>query len=208
MPTGEANRLVPCNISSRICWYRKLYRDRGGRGSPVPLCNAVDVDIRHAQICPRAAVQMNQDQLSLHAIVRTWKQLEILHQVESGELFTAGRDLRIEIAIRRGGLRDAPNWEYTDRSTLLDITYADSQAQVHLRGVSAPPWGLLPLPPRRASFNTTLVRNMRPSNGATNSLSSGGKLWVPRGREYQLHRPAGSLASWGGGVEGRWQGKG
>ena len=129
MPTGEANRLVPCNISSRICWYRKLYRDRGGRGSPVPLCNAVDVDIRHAQICPRAAVQMNQDQLSLHAIVRTWKQLEILHQVESGELFTADRNLRMDIVIRRGGFWDAPNREYRDRSPSSSLTLHPSASR-------------------------------------------------------------------------------
>ena len=41
------------------------------------------------------------------------------------------------IVIRRGSLRDAPNMEYRDKSILLDVTHADPQAQVHLRGGSA-----------------------------------------------------------------------
>ena len=102
-----------------------------------PCCDAVDVNTRHARICPRAGVQMNQHQPILHAISRTLKRLGIPHQVESGELFTADRNLRMDIVIRRGGFWDAPNREYRDRSILLDVTYADPQSQVHLRGGSA-----------------------------------------------------------------------
>ena len=40
------------------------------------------------------------------------------------------------VIISRGGLRDAPNWEYRDKSILLNVTHADPQAQVHLRGSS------------------------------------------------------------------------
>ena len=43
----------------------------------------------------------------------------------------------MDIVIRRGSLRDAPNREYRDKSILLDVTHADPQAQVHLRGGSA-----------------------------------------------------------------------
>ena len=43
----------------------------------------------------------------------------------------------MDIVIRSGSLRDAPNREYRDKSILLDVTLADPQAQVHLRGGSA-----------------------------------------------------------------------
>ena len=72
-----------------------------------PCCNAINVDTRHARICPRAGAQVNQHQPLLHAISRTLKRLGIPHQVESGEPFTAEN-----IVIRRGSLRDAPNQEY------------------------------------------------------------------------------------------------
>ena len=71
---------------------------------------------------------MNQHQPLLHAISRTLKRLGILHQVESGEPFTAERNLRMDIVIRRGSLRDALNREYRDKSTLLDVTHAEPQA--------------------------------------------------------------------------------
>ena len=83
-----------------------------------PCCDAVDVNTRHARICPRAGVQMNQHQPILHAISRTLKRLGIPHQVESGELFTSDRNLRMDIVIRRG-IRDAPNREYSDKSILI-----------------------------------------------------------------------------------------
>ncbi|CAN0496495.1 unnamed protein product, partial [Laminaria digitata] len=54
-----------------------------------PCCDAVDVDTRHARICPRAGAQVNQHQPLVHAISRTLKRLGIRHQVESGEAFTA-----------------------------------------------------------------------------------------------------------------------
>ena len=43
----------------------------------------------------------------------------------------------MDIVIRRGNLRDDPNREYRDKSILLDVTHADPQAQVNLRGNSA-----------------------------------------------------------------------
>ena len=49
-----------------------------------PCCDAVDVDTRHARICPRSGAQVNQHQSLLHAISRTLKRLGISHQVESG----------------------------------------------------------------------------------------------------------------------------
>ena len=101
-----------------------------------PCCDAVDVDIRHACICPRAEAQVNQHQPLVHAISRTLKRLGVPYQVESGEPFTVDRILRMDIVVRRGGLRDAPDLEYREKSILLGITHVGPQAQVHLRGGS------------------------------------------------------------------------
>ena len=54
-----------------------------------PGCDAVDVDARHARICPRSGAQMNQHKPLLRAIPGTLKRLGISQQVESGEPFTA-----------------------------------------------------------------------------------------------------------------------
>ena len=102
-----------------------------------PFCDAVDVDTRHARICPRAEAQVSQHQPLVHAISRTLKRLGIPHQVESGEPFTADRNLWMHIVIRGGGLRDVPNRAYRDEFIQVEVTHADPQAQVHLRGGSA-----------------------------------------------------------------------
>ena len=79
-------------------------------------CDETDVDTRHALICPRAGAQVNQHQPLLHAISRTLKRLGVPHQLESGEPFTTDRNLRMDIVVRRGGIRNAPNPEYRDKS--------------------------------------------------------------------------------------------
>eukprot|EP00904_Undaria_pinnatifida_P006903 jgi/Undpi1/3342/HiC_scaffold_15.g06715.m1 len=43
----------------------------------------------------------------------------------------------MDIVIEAGGLRDATAPEYRDKSILLDVTYADPQAGVHMRAGSA-----------------------------------------------------------------------
>eukprot|EP00904_Undaria_pinnatifida_P009514 jgi/Undpi1/5693/HiC_scaffold_2.g00967.m1 len=63
--------------------------------------------------------------------------MSIRHQVESGAPFYADRDLRMNIVIEAGGLRDSTASEYRDKSILLDVTYADPQAGVHMRAGSA-----------------------------------------------------------------------
>ena len=111
---------------------------------------------------------MNQHQPLLHTISRTLKRIGIQHQVESGEPVTAETNLRKDIVIRRGSLGDAPNREYRDKSILLDVTHADPQAQVHLRGGSSDHDGSA-VYLRGAQVNTTLARDMCPStNGAIN----------------------------------------
>ena len=100
-------------------------------------CDAVDVGAGHAPISPRAGAQGNQRQPLVHAMSRTLKWLGIRHQVENGEPYTADRNLRMDIVVRRGGLRDAPNREHREKCILLDVTHAGPQAQIHLRVGSA-----------------------------------------------------------------------
>ena len=57
--------------------------------------------------------------------------------MESQAHVHANRDLRMDIVIEAGGLRDATASEYRDKSILLDVTYADPQAGVHMREGSA-----------------------------------------------------------------------
>ena len=124
-----------------------------------PSGDTVDVDTGHARIFIRAGAQLNQHQPLLHAISRTLERLGVLHQLERGEPFTADRNLWMNIVVRSGGLRNAPKREYREKSILLDVTHADPQAQVRLRGRSADHDDQLPLPPRRASANITPVRD-------------------------------------------------
>lgn len=104
----------------------------------------------HASICPRAErVQVNQHQPLLHAISCTRKRLWIPYQVESGEPCTADRNLRMDVFVKRGGLRDAPNREYRDKSWTSSTptykrTYTCEEAGrplrtscLYLRGVQA-----------------------------------------------------------------------
>ena len=140
MPSGETNRLAPCHTVTAaefVGMGRRFLGIEEHVAVRCPCCDAVDVDTRHARICPRAGAQVNQHQPLLHAISRAFRRLGIPLQVESGEPFTAERNFRMDIVIRRGSLRDAPNREYRDKSILLDVSHADPQAQVHLRGGSA-----------------------------------------------------------------------
>eukprot|EP00904_Undaria_pinnatifida_P007452 jgi/Undpi1/3837/HiC_scaffold_16.g07206.m1 len=98
-----------------------------------PRCSEAEVNARHARLCHRAGAQVNQHQPLVHALSRTLKSMSVRHQVESGAPFHADRDLRMDIVIEAGGLRDATAPEYRDKSILLDVTYADPQAGVHMR---------------------------------------------------------------------------
>ena len=173
-----------------------------------PFCDAVDVDTRHARICPRAEAQVSQHQPLVHAISRTLKRLGIPHQVESGEPFTAEMNLPINIVIRKGRLRDGPNGEFREKSILLNVTHADQQQQVHLRGGSAEHDG--------SSASTSGARKRqhyaRPGHvsfdewsqkRATLAVESFGLLGVEGNNS--IDQLAASVV--GGGMEGRRQGK-
>ena len=132
-------------------------------------CNAVGVDTRHARICPRSGAQVNQHQPLLHEISRTLKRLEISHQVESGEPFSAERNLRMDIIIRRGSLRDARKGSIGTSPSCWTLPMQTRKRRYTYKEVELITMVQLPLPPRRASVNTTLVRDMCPStNGAIN----------------------------------------
>ena len=154
------------------------------------------MDTRHARICPKAGARVNQHQPLVHAMPHTLKWLGIRHQVERGEPFTAGRNLRMDIVVRREGLRDTPNREYREKSILLEVTHTDPQAQIHLRGGSV----LITLYLRGAQAPTLRLSGTCVL-GRTESQTChfrSGKLWASRGR--------GQLVSWGGGMVGRWEG--
>ena len=80
-------------------------------------CGEAEVNTRHARLCHRSGAQVNQHQLLVHALSRTFKSMSIRHQVESGAPFRADRDLRMDIVIEADGLRDATASEYRDSST-------------------------------------------------------------------------------------------
>ena len=149
-----------------------------------PCCNAVGVDTRHARICPRAGAQVDQHQPLVHAMSHTLKRLGIRHQEESGKPFSADRNLQMDIVVRRGGLRDAPIREYREKPILLDVTHADPQAQIHLRGGSAAHDGSAASTSEARKRQHYVIRGMRPlTNRATQTCHlSSGKLWASRGR--------------------------
>ena len=103
----------------------------------LPCCGATDADTRHARLCHRSGAQANPRQPLVHALSRSLKRMAIHHQVESGAPFNADRDLRMDLVIERGGLRDAAALEYRNKATLFGVTYADPQAAGHMRAGSA-----------------------------------------------------------------------
>ena len=59
--------------------------------------------------------------------------MSVRHLVQSGAHFTADRDLRMDIVIERGGLLDASTSDFRHKSIVIDVTYPDPQAGIHLR---------------------------------------------------------------------------
>ena len=93
-----------------------------------------------SRLCHRPCSQVNYHQPSVHVPSRFQKRMSVRHQVESGAPFNANRDLRVDIVIERGGLRDASASGFRHKSILIDVTYADPQAGVHLRHLRGTPF--------------------------------------------------------------------
>ena len=140
MPWGETNELTPGHTRRRVRGHEKaVHWDRGTRGSEVPLLRC-----SRRGHSPRAHLSQSRGAgkstpTARHAMPRTLKRLRVPHQVESGEPFTADRNLGMGIVVRRrrGSLRDGPKREYRETPLLLNVTHADPQAQKHLRVGSA-----------------------------------------------------------------------
>ena len=122
-----------------------------------PCCEATDVDTRHAHICHRAGAQVNQQHTLVHALSRTFERSSIHHQVESGAPFNADGNLRMDIVIERGGLRDATSSEYRNKAILVDVTHAAPRARVHMRVAALIETNLPPSLLRRESATIKLV---------------------------------------------------
>ena len=101
-----------------------------------PACGAANANTPHARLCHRAGAQVNEHQPLVHATSRLLNWMSVRHQVKSGAPFKADRDLRMDIVIERGGLRDASAPDFRYKSILIDVTYADPQAGFHLRAGS------------------------------------------------------------------------
>ena len=102
-----------------------------------PGCNAADANTRHAYWCHRVGAHVNQHQPLVHAASHFLKRMSVCHQVESGASFNADRGLRVDIVIERRGFRDASASNFRRKSILIDVTYANPQAGVHLHAGSA-----------------------------------------------------------------------
>ena len=105
--------------------------------SMCPACGAANANTRHVRLCHRAGAQVNQHQSLVHATSRVLKQMSIRHQVGNGAPFNADRNLRMDIVMGRGGIRDALASDFRHKGILIDLTYADPQAGVRLRAGSA-----------------------------------------------------------------------
>ena len=185
MPSDEANGLAPCHTCSRV-------REHGRHFIEIDEHVAVVALLRCSRRGHPARTKLSQSRGTGEPAPTTSsrdfphvKRLGIPHHVESGEPFTADRNLRMDVVIRRGGLRDAPNSEYREKSILLDVTHVDSQAEVHLRGSIADHDG------SAASSSEACNRQHYASPGYACALRrkeqqtchySGGKLWAVRGR--------------------------
>ena len=79
--------------------------------------------------------------------------------MESGALFNADMDLRMDMVIEKRGFRDATASEYSNKAIPLDVTYADPPAVGHMRAGNPDRDGVADQNPRRASAATTLGRD-------------------------------------------------
>ena len=108
---------------------------------------------------------------------RTLKRLGIRHQAESGELFTADRNLRMDIVgevvsgtLLTGSMGRSPSC-WTSPMLTLKRRYTCEEGMLITMDQ-------LPFPPRRAGANTALVRDMCPlTKGVINLSLQQWKAW-------------------------------
>lgn len=66
------------------------------------LCQAADLDIRHARTCHWEGAQVDWHQNLVHAVSKVLKRLMVPHQVESGASLRVERDLRMDMDMQPG----------------------------------------------------------------------------------------------------------
>ena len=101
-----------------------------------PRCDPVDVGTRHARLCQSRGV----GKLARTACPRDVQHVEAArNSTPSEERRNVKRrpNLRMDIVVRRGDPRDAPNTAYREKFILLDVTHTDPNAQIYLQGGSA-----------------------------------------------------------------------
>jgi len=137
MPTDQS-RVIPSPEHILAC--RRAIGIEEYLANGCPRCHPrghSPINTQHARTCPRDGQQVNQHEPLKRALSSVLNSLSIKHDLESGAPFTTERNLSMDIVVRRGALRDASSPEYRNKGILLDVTHADPQAQVHLRGGSA-----------------------------------------------------------------------
>eukprot|EP00904_Undaria_pinnatifida_P005611 jgi/Undpi1/217/HiC_scaffold_1.g00214.m1 len=115
MSSREVNGLTPCHSRSGVLWAWDCV-SWGSRST----WQGVDPAAMQPTWTPATHVTASVPEQGA-------QRLGIRHRVESGEPFTADRNLWMVIVDRRRGLRDAPNREYRDKSILLGVTHSDPQ---------------------------------------------------------------------------------
>ena len=119
------------------------------------------------------------------------------------------QNLQMDIVVRRGGLRNAPNTECRDKSILVEVTHADPQAQVHVRTGSADhdgPAASTPEACKRQHYTRPghVPFNVRSHKLATVAVERFGRLGVEGG--YFIDQLVASVVR--GRARGRWRRKG
>ena len=131
----DSSRIIP--PSELVSAERRFLEIEEFLATKCPCYGASDANTRHVRLYHRSGAQVNQYQPLVHAVFFTLKWMSTRHQVESGAPFNADRDVRMDMVIKREGLRDATASEYRNKAILLDVTFADLEAMSHMRTGSA-----------------------------------------------------------------------
>lgn len=86
----------------------------------VPACGAAGANTRHARLCHRAGAQVEPNQPLVHAASRFLRLMSVRNQADSVSPFNGDGDVRMNIAIERGGLRDASAFFFRHK-IIIDI---------------------------------------------------------------------------------------
>ena len=138
MPSGEANRLAPCHTRSRVCGHGEALhmgsRSTWRRGAPAAIQSRgghpARTHLSQSWSASEAAPTTSPRDLRHFEAARNSTPSGERRTVHCGKEPADGYRHQARKSSRRSGR------EYRDKSILLDVTHADPQAQVHLRGGS------------------------------------------------------------------------